>query len=296
MATDIFISNSKPKTNIGQHLLINEKVTQNIVNSIPQNKTIIEIGAGSGLLTKHLVKKSKKVYAIEIDRKFTKHLSSLEKKHKNLRVFYQNALKLLNKNNFNKYFGKERDLWISGNIPYHITEPIIARIIKLPIQGATLLTGARFANEIIASPDSKDFGKLSILVDTFFKPEVKCYVDKRNFFPSPKKTSALVVLKSKTKSEVVNDKTSYLFKEIFFSSGRNTLLKNILREAVIRYKQFLVLGNINKTYSFIMTKNEARKIISELNLPQAVLEKPVEQLTNEEFKTLSEKLNNLYIQ
>lgn len=288
--------NKKPKTDIGQHLLIDEKVMQTIVNSVPQNKTVIEIGAGSGSLTQRLAKISRKVYAIEVDKNFKKNLSILEKKHHNLKIFYSDALKLLNKNQFDENFKKEGGVWISGNIPYHITEPLVIRIIRLPVQGATLLTGARFANEIIATPDSKDFGKLTILVNTFFKSKVKCYVDKQNFFPLPRTTSAIVILEGKSKTEILNNKTSYLFKEIFLSSNRGTLLKNILREAIIRYKQLITSGSTNKTSNFVMTKNEARKIINGLDLPKETLEKSVEQLTNDEFKTLYGELSKLCIE
>jgi 16S rRNA (adenine1518-N6/adenine1519-N6)-dimethyltransferase len=284
------------KKDIGQHFLINEAVMQEIVDLTPQNKTIIEIGAGSGLLTKHLVKTSRKVYAIEIDKSFSRSLSLLEKKTKNLVVLYQNALKLLNKNNFKKNFGKESNLWISGNIPYHITEPLIMRIVTLPVHGATLLTGARFANEITATQDSKDFGKLGILVNTFFKPKLKGYVEKQNFFPPPRTTSAIITLETKTKNDILNDQTAYLFKEIFLSSHRGTLIKNILRESIIRYKQYLLTGSNNKTRRFLITKNEAREIIKELHLPNEILDKSVEQLTNDEFKILFRELQKLHIQ
>lgn len=282
--------------NIGQHLLVDQEVMDRVVEEIPRNLNVMEIGAGPGLLTRHLVERSKRVVAVEIDKSFEKDLSHLVERYDNLEIVYCNALDLLTVRRFRKFMsGQKSENWVAGNIPYHIIEPLMMSINRLPIRGATFLVGARFANEISAGTDSTNFGKLTLLVNTFFHVEVKSYVDKRSFDPPPRTTSAIVVLYAKSNEEILSNQNVYLVSELFLSSHRGTKLKNVLREAIIRYKQYMVIGKIESSNKFVITKNEARGILDTLDLPNTIWEKSVEQLNNEDFRTLAIKIQTLLL-
>jgi 16S rRNA (adenine1518-N6/adenine1519-N6)-dimethyltransferase len=281
---------------IGQHLLIDQEAMSNVIESIPRNLNVMEIGAGSGLLTKHLVKRSRRVVAVEIDKGFEEDLKGLARRHKNLKVVYGNALDLLSPKLFKKLMpGHKNENWIAGNIPYHITEPLMMKLIHLPIQGATFLIGIRFANKIIASFNSPDFGKLTLLVNTFFLPEIRDYVNRKNFDPPPRTTSAVVVLTTKSDQEILSSQDNYLLSNLFLSSGRGIKLKNVLREAIIRYVQYTITGTTEISNKPIVTKNDARKKIEDLGFSDLTLNKSIEQLSNPEFKQLVQKIHQLHL-
>lgn len=283
------------KPEIGQHLLINEQVMRQVVDTIPNGYMIFEIGAGPGLLTKHLVQKAKQVVAVEIDSNFEPNLSPLEQKSKNLQVIFSNALDVLRERDFKKLFSGKENLWIAGNIPYHITEPLMGRLIKLPIDGATFLIGAKFVNEISVSSDSEQFGKLTLLVNTFFKVEIIGFVNKSSFNPPPRTTSAIIKLVTKSKKELLSSLNLFVISELFLSADRGILVKNQLREAIIEYKEYQKKGEAKISGKPLMTKNEAREIINRLKIPYEILNKALEQLNNFEFRILSERLQNLQI-
>ena len=120
-----------PKTEIGQHFLTNNKVLELVVKQIPLKSKVLEIGAGPGQLTEKLAESVKCVEAVEIDRQFLPLLEAIKKKQSQVNIIIGDALDL----DFKKY----ADFWIAGNLPYHITEPLLAKIINLPIKGAVFL-------------------------------------------------------------------------------------------------------------------------------------------------------------
>lgn len=281
---------------IGQHLLVDQDVMDKVVGSVPQSLNVMEIGAGPGLLTKHLAKKSKRVVAVEVDKRFEGDLDQLADQCQNIEIVYSNALDLLVFERFVKFMSRHKEEnWIAGNIPYHITEPLIMKLPHLPIQGATFLVGARFANEISADLGSPDFGKLTLLIHTFFKAEIKAYVDKKSFDPPPRTTSAIVVLRARTEKEIASDHNLYLIGELFLAPLRGTKLKNILREALVHYKQYETTGEIKPSAKPIMTKNMARGVVDTLNLSDIILEKSVDQLNNSELSEIVKKIKTLQI-
>src|SRR3989338_2179158 len=89
--TDEFI----PNTDLGQHFLIDKKVIDKeiAIADLSKEDMVIEIGAGKGYLTEQLALKSKEVLAFELDPRMNVFLDALEKKHKNLRVVYGDAMK-----------------------------------------------------------------------------------------------------------------------------------------------------------------------------------------------------------
>jgi 16S rRNA (adenine1518-N6/adenine1519-N6)-dimethyltransferase len=152
------------KRRLGQHFLFDKNILKKIVDcsDIGPDDTVIEIGAGHGTLTTLLAERTKKVIALEIDRKLVSRLKSSLKEKKNVEVIEANALKF-------PYETLGEMFKVVANIPYYITTPLIFRLLefKKKIPAMTLLLQKEIAQRIIAPPGGKDYGVLSITVQLY---------------------------------------------------------------------------------------------------------------------------------
>lgn len=175
---------------LGQHFLTDESVLQGIIETaeIQPDDTILEIGAGIGVLTRELLAKAANVIAIELDENLIPLLKEYTTKNQqlktsNLHVVQGNALTIPFPNVPYK---------IVANIPYHITSPLLRHaFLESEIQptSMTLLIQREVAEKIC---DTKDHGLLTILVGLFGKPTLVQIVPPESFLPPPKVDSAIL--------------------------------------------------------------------------------------------------------
>jgi 16S rRNA (adenine1518-N6/adenine1519-N6)-dimethyltransferase len=256
-------------TSIGQHFLKNENLLSLLVDQIPYDSKVLEIGAGPGQLTERLAQRVTWVCAVEVDEKFLLILEKLEKKYQNLNVIYENVLKL----DFDEY----KNYWIVGNIPYHIVEPLMSKLIRTAIVGVIFLVGDSFAKEVFAiDNDFKKFGKLSLMVKTFFESKILAKVSKDNFFPKPRTESAMLMFKPLDQEIYRNNKKMFLLRQLFLTSEKGPLLKNVLMNSLVNFNH--------------CTKNEARAMVAEYKFSEIMLNKSFEQLNNKEYLILYKAL------
>ena len=121
----------KPNKKLGQNFLIDEETLDVITQDITKDDVIIEIGPGLGTLTKKLLEKAKKVYAIELDLKMVEILKDRFKLYKNIEIINEDILKL----DINQIAPKAK---IVANLPYYITTSIITKILKANIKDITI--------------------------------------------------------------------------------------------------------------------------------------------------------------
>lgn len=262
------IKSINPNQNLGQHFLIDEGVINLLCEQAVPGNTVIEIGAGVGQLTETLAKKSGRVVAIEIDKRYETILKKIQKENKNVEVVFEDALKIQLK----KYIVKGKTQIISS-LPYHISEPFLHVLSELKIVNATLVVGDRLAKAVAANKEDQEFGQLSLLVQTFFDVDTLLEVGKDKFYPVPRTDSSIIKL---TPKKEFKDKKSFIFKRLFLSSKRSPFLKNALKEGFIEFES--------------MTQNQAREEIQKMEISQGILNKSFEQLNNQELRTLSKKL------
>lgn len=261
----------KARTDIGQHFMINTKILDLISELVPKKNKVIEIGAGLGQMTEKLAARTEKLIAVEIDERFFDRLHTVAEKNKNIEIMIGNVLKL-NNNVFD-------DAWVVGNIPYHITEPLMSKMIKTRIKGMVLLVGSSFAKEALAIESNiDDFGKLSMLVNTFYIATVVCSVGKENFDPQPRTESTIIRFVPRNDGIYREDVKMFLMKRLFMTSNHSPLIKSVLREGLIKYNDMK------------MTKNEARDMIASFKIPESILNKPFEQLNNNEYGVVNDAL------
>ena len=182
----------KSKKSLGQNFLTDENILKKIVDAakIEKNDVILEIGPGTGNLTKHLInKKPKEIIVIEKD-KFLSHQLQL-KYNKFIKIINDDILKF----NINKLNNK--NLKIIGNLPYNISSQILVKFIKqdlkvLPIKFLIFMFQKEVANRIIANENSTNYGRLSIISKLKFDIESLMNISPNCFKPKPKVKSTVL--------------------------------------------------------------------------------------------------------
>ncbi len=240
-----------------QHLLINSDVIKRIVKEARLSKEdkVIEIGAGTGILTSKLIKNTKKVLVFEIDSQFKQTLDKI--KSKNLEVIYNNALNA-DWRGYNK---------IISNIPYSLSEPIVIKAIEDKINLMILTVGENFKKIL-----EKKNTKIGILANLFFDITPIIKVNKTDFNPSPRTDSWVIKFERKIKP----DNTDKILQEIVLRKGK---IKNAIISSLTNEKK---------------TKNQAREIIQKIKIDNHILEKPVKSITGKFLILLRERLKDYF--
>ena len=216
----------KAKKSLGQNFLTDQNIIDKIINTIGiQNKSILEIGPGTGNLTQHILKKKpKKILVIEKD----DDLAELLQKSlgKNIKIINDDILKI-DENKLDK-----DKLTVFGNLPYNISTEILCKWIlniedgEFWFDDLVLMFQKEVADRIIADFNTKSYGRLSILAK--WKLDIKkiCDVKPSSFFPKPKIDSSVLLLKPKLNFYPLKDsKNLEKITRIFFMHRRKMLKK-----------------------------------------------------------------------
>jgi len=230
----------KAKKKYGQNFLIDSSVIKNIIDIInPQNEDkILEIGPGLGSITFPILDKIKKIDVIEIDPDMVNFLNN-SKYSKKINIHTNDILKI--EDNFFENFDK-----IIGNLPYYISSEILIKICNINNKNKKFyfMLQKEVAERISSPPGNKIFGRLSIIIQYFYKVEKLFDVAPSSFKPSPKIYSSIVELipKKEFKEKILNFVNFEKITKLAFGQKRKTI-KNNFRE-VLSEADFEIL-NIN---------------------------------------------------
>ncbi len=192
----------RTKKRLGQNFLINSDVIDEILEyaQISEDDTVLEIGPGVGFVTEQLVKKAKKVIAVELDEEAIRELEKPE--YDNLEIIHKDILKT----DISELAGGEK-IKVVANIPYYITAPIISHLLgeiddldnknRNSISEIVLMVQEEVARRMVATEQSpsKQYGLLTILAQFWTECEIIRLVGRKSFYPAPKVNSALVGLR-----------------------------------------------------------------------------------------------------
>jgi len=258
----------KAKKSLGQNFLIDQDIIDKIIHTVEiKDKSILEIGPGTGNLTNNILKKKpKKLIVIEKDNELAESLKL--NTDGNIRIINDDVLKI----DENKL---DTDvLTVFGNLPYNISTEILCNWIlnikykNFWFDNLVLMFQKEVADRIIAKFNTKNYGRLSILSN--WKLEIKkiCDVKPSSFFPKPKIDSSVLLLKPKLD---------------FFPLTNPKNLEKLTRTFFMHRRKML-----KKSYNLLFNGNPdiARKLNIDLSLrPQ--------NLDFETYYKLSEEFNNL---
>lgn len=215
----------RAKKFLGQHFLNDLGIARQIVDSlvIGENQHVLEIGPGTGVLTKFLIQDQViKLTVIEIDWDSVAHL---KKQYPSLRIIEGDFLEL----NLQDIFGTSFS--IIGNFPYNISSQIFFKVLEQRnlVDQVVCMLQKEVADRIAEPPGSKTYGILSVLLQAFYDIEYLFKVSPGVFIPPPKVMSAVIRLTRNKREKLECDEVLF-FKVVKqgFNNRRKTL-RNALK-------------------------------------------------------------------
>ena len=215
----------KAKKSLGQNFLIDKNILEKIINITKiENKTVLEIGPGTGNLTLHILKKKpKKMFVIEKDNKLAIDLKN--KFNKQIQIINDDVLKIDETNLF-----KEK-ITVFGNLPYNISTEILSKWIinlkdKFWFECLILMFQKEVADRIIAKFNTSSYGRLSIISNWKLNIKKICDIKPEAFSPKPKIDSSLLLFYPKKNFIKIKDPNNLeKVTRIFFNQRRKMLRK-----------------------------------------------------------------------
>jgi len=248
----------KAKKHLGQHFLTDESVAEKIADTLTLNnyKTVLEIGPGTGVLTKYLLKKPVTTYVVEID---TESVEYLQANYLNLvpRIIEKDFLKYdLNESLNGEPFA------IIGNFPYNISTQIVFKTLEMrdQIPEFSGMFQKEVAARICSKEGSKVYGILSVLVQAFYDAEYLFTVPPHVFNSPPKVESGVLrLIRKEDYSLPCDEKMFYKVVKTAFQQRRKTLRNSL--------KTFDLSDNL-KANSIFGQRPEQLSVASFLELTQ----------------------------
>ena len=215
----------RAKKSLGQNFLIDEKILNQIVSCVKiENKSILEIGPGTGNLTKYILnKKPKELTIIEKDNYLASNLK--EQFKENLNIINNDVLNVDESSLF-----KEKVI-VFGNLPYNISTEILSKwIINLKsdfwFENLVLMFQKEVADRIIANYNNSNYGRLSILANWKLIIKKICDIKPSSFSPRPKIDSSLLLFVPRENFyKLKNPKNLEKITRIFFNNRRKMIKK-----------------------------------------------------------------------
>jgi 16S rRNA (adenine1518-N6/adenine1519-N6)-dimethyltransferase len=180
----------RPRKRFSQNFLVDRRVATKLVALIaPQpGDRVVEIGPGEGALTGPLVERLGRMDAVEIDRNLAAALS-VRFPPDRLRVHVGDALRF-------DFCALGSQLRVVGNLPYHICSPLLFRLVEAVacLRDCHFMLQREVVDRIVAAPGSKQYGRLSVMLQYRFRVQRLLRVPAGAFRPAPKVESAFVRL------------------------------------------------------------------------------------------------------
>ena len=225
--------NTKLRKRFGQHLLIDKSVIENIVHVIHpnENQLICEIGPGKGAITFPILRKSKKLHAIEIDRDLVNYLEKNYHERGELIIHQMDVLNF----DFSSISSNTRSIRLIGNLPYNISTPLLFHLLKYKdlINDMHFMLQKEVVDRITASTCDSNYSRLTIMIQTHYDATNLFNIAPEQFDPPPKVNSSfmrLIPIDKHTKQIKNMSKFSKLV-ETAFQQRRKTI-KNSLAKLV----------------------------------------------------------------
>lgn len=216
----------RAKKNLGQHFLKDEMIADRIAATLDDfpSVPVLEVGPGTGMLTQFLLKREKDLTVVEIDRESVAYLQTHFPVLQG-RILQQDFLRM----NLSAYYNGE--FCVIGNYPYNISSQIFFKVIDYRelIPCCSGMIQKEVAERMVASPGSKAYGILSVLLQAWYDVEFLFTVNEQAFIPPPKVKSAVVRLTRNKRKQLDCDEK--LFKTVVKTcfNQRRKMLRNSIK-------------------------------------------------------------------
>ena len=210
-------SEFRPRKRLGQNFLIHERVIDAILRLLDllPNDEVIEIGPGLGFLTRRLLERAGKVWAVEIDSALVQRLGESDfAANPKFQLIHGDILTVALAELLSK-----RKVKLAGNLPYSIATPVLFRVFECReyFSSMVIMVQKELADRIAAKPGTKNYGTLSVWCQIHGRIAAKIAVSPEAFFPRPKVRSTVLKIE--------------LFAEPLVSAVEIPLLRGLVRAA-----------------------------------------------------------------
>ncbi len=252
----------KFKKHLGQNFLKDKNIINKIVDLVSLNKDdlVIEVGAGSGFLTRELSEKAQ-VLAYEIDKDLEDELSKTKAK-----IIIGDFLKRDLTDDIESF--KYKKLYFVSNLPYYITTAIVQKLInsKLDFSKIVIMIQKEVGERFLAKEKTRKYSSITVYLSYFYDLQKEFIVKKESFYPVPKVDSLVISLNKKEGRKADSEEIFFNLVRDSFSQKRKTLINNL------------------KTYDTKLIKN----YLSEHNLSESIR---AEELNLDQFIDISNLIN-----
>jgi len=220
-------TNFRPRKSRGQNFLIHERVIDSIIRLLDLSPAdeVVEIGPGLGFLTRRLLERAARVWAVEVDAALVERLgASVFAADPKLRLIHGDILEVPLGDML-----PDKKLKLVGNLPYSISTPVLFRIFALRehFSSLVLMVQKEVADRIAAQPGTKTFGTLSVWCQIHGRIIDRVSVSPEAFFPRPKVRSTVLKIE--------------LFPEPLVTASEIPILRGLVRAAFGQRRK--TLGN-----------------------------------------------------
>ena len=185
----LYAHNMRPNKAFGQNFLIDRSILMKIVEAaeIDADDEILEVGAGTGVLTRELAQRARRVVAVELERDMLALLAKTTSFNSNVELIARNLLFL----NPVEVFG-QAPYKLVANLPYYITAPTFRHFLESanPPRILVVMVQQEVAQRIVAQPG--DLSVLAISIQFYGQPRIMAQVPASSFYPAPKVDSAIL--------------------------------------------------------------------------------------------------------
>lgn len=194
----------RAKRLLGQSFLIDHNLLEVICRTaeLAEDDVVLEIGAGTGMLTWHLARTGSRVIAVELDADLCEIAREYVGSHDNVQLIHADIhgpRKTLNPTvrAAVKRELPERTLKVVSNLPYCISTDLVLSLVELslPVERLVLVVQKEFANRLLARPGTRNYGPLTVLVRAQATVERLRDLAPSVFWPVPDVTSTLMVIR-----------------------------------------------------------------------------------------------------
>ncbi len=224
--------NLRAKYRLGQNFLVDPGLAQRIVAraNVGPEERVLEIGPGLGALTIPLARQALKVTAVEKDIRLIELLRAelLAQGITNTEIIFGDFLKLPLDQLLPEASGPHM---VAGNLPYNISSQVLVRLVesRSKVSRALLMFQAELAQRMTAAPGSRQYGRLSVMLQYCSNIVPLVQVGAAGFFPRPKVNSQVLEIRFDHRRRLPPEEETYLFRVIKAAFGqRRKTLKNAL--------------------------------------------------------------------
>ena len=218
------------KKGLGQNFIYDEDLLASLVEAagVGSEDEVLEIGAGSGNLTRELCRRVRKVTSIELDERLLPLIRVSCEPYGNLELVQGDAMEL----NLEEMMGRDREISVVANIPYYITTPLLTRLLTsgLRIRHMAVMVQKEVADKMCAGPGEEGWGMLALRIRQSCDVLRVVDVPRTWFTPVPKVDSAFVVLEMRSVPRVQprSEEDFYRVAAAGFAQRRKTMANAVM--------------------------------------------------------------------